>query len=55
MRRALGSILLLPRVANQLVVRGHPIKQSSQLGQDALLQARRYNRPFESGQKETQK
>lgn len=59
MRRAGGDALLLSRVANQLVVRGHPIKQSSQLSQDALLQARRYNGPFrerdDSSQKETQK
>jgi hypothetical protein len=38
--------LLLSRVENQLVVRGHPIKQRSQLSQDALLQGRRYNGPF---------
>jgi hypothetical protein len=58
MRRARGDALLLLRVANQLEVRGHPIKQRNQLIQDILLQARRYNGPFsrdDSGQKETQK
>ena len=46
MRRTGGDALLLSRIANQLVVRGHPIEQRNQLNQDALLQARRYNGPF---------
>lgn len=45
-RRADGDARLLSRVANRLVMLSHPIEQSSQLSQDALLQARRYDGPF---------